>query len=520
MASSLAFVPADSANVPVRHTLQFSEQCAQSAHLRSRPQHNHSRRLLSFLNSVPNRHICRVPTHSSSIMLDPAFFFRYTEPMDNKVSLSNQGASRDEVFSQLQQLHEQDTKWHDGRVFSLVYHANDEHTEFLKKVYSLYFHENGLNPGAFPSIKKYESEVVSIAANLLGGGETAAGAMTSGGSESIMMAVKTYRDWALATKQISQPEMILSNTVHPAFDKALHYFRVKPVIVKVTDEQIADVEAIKNAITPNTIAIVGSAPQYPHGVMDPIEALAKLARANQIGMHVDACVGGFMLPFLKKLGEPIPPFDFSVEGVTSISADLHKYGFTAKGASVILYRDKDLRRFQFFVKKDWPGGLFASPSVTGTRPAGSIAAAWATLKAFGEEGYLKLYGELLATTKKFKDGLEVQNCRIVGKPVGTLLAYETLGVNMHVVADLLEKRGWFVDRQMNPDCIHLTITPAHAPIVDRYLGDLKECREFAKGHPELAREGMAAMYGMVATVPDPKMVDQFLYQYMDQRYET
>ena len=440
--------------------------------------------------------------------------------MRNKVSLPLKGTSRETVLNQLETFHQADTRWNEGRVFSLVYHAGDEHTEFLKKVYSLYFHENGLNPGAFPSLKKYEAEVVSMAANLFHGGEQAAGTMTSGGSESIMMAVKTYRDWAFATKNISAPEMILAQTVHPAFDKALHYFGVKPVVLPVTAAQTADIEAVKKAINANTIAIVGSAPQYPHGVMDPIVELAALAKSHQIGLHVDACVGGFMLPFLKKLGQNIPPFDFSVEGVTSISADLHKYGFTAKGASVIIYKDQELRRFQFFIKKDWPGGLFASPSVTGTRPAGSIAAAWATLTAFGEEGYLALYKKLLETTQKFKSGLNELGFKIVGNPVGTLMAYECTDTSIYVIADLMEKRGWFVDRQMGPDCIHLTITPAHAPSVERYLADLKECHSFAVAHPELGGEGMAAMYGMVAKMPDPTLVNQFLYQYMDDRYST
>ncbi len=441
--------------------------------------------------------------------------------MENKVSLPKSSTSRDQVFAQLQKIHEVDTRWQDGRVFSLVYPMSDEHTEFLKKVYTLYFHENGLNPGAFPSLKKFESEVVSIAANLLGGGESAAGAMTSGGSESIMMAVKTYRDQARAVKHITAPEAIIPITAHPAFDKALHYFGVKLVRVPVDQNQRADLNAVKAAINPNTIFILGSAPQYPHGVMDPIADLAKLAKEHGIGMHVDACVGGFMLPFLKMLGQDIPPFDFRVDGVTSMSADLHKYGFTAKGASVVLYKDKDLRRFQFFVSKDWPGGLFASPSVTGTRPAGSIAAAWATLQAIGEEGYLKLYRELFATTQKFKTGVESIGFKVVGNPIGTLFAYQAPSdANIHVVADLMEKKGWFVDRQMNPDSIHLTITPAHPPIVDKYLADLKASYEHAKAHPELGGEGMAAMYGMVAKIPDPTMVNQFLFQYMDQRYET
>jgi glutamate/tyrosine decarboxylase-like PLP-dependent enzyme len=254
--------------------------------------------------------------------------------------------------------------------------------------------------------------------------------------------------------------------------------------------------------------------------MDPIIDLAALAKNHGIGMHVDACVGGFMLPFLRKLGRDISPFDFSVDGVTSMSADLHKYGFTAKGASVILFKDKDLRRFQFFISKEWPGGLFASPSVTGTRPAGSIAAAWATMNALGEEGYLSLYSKLMKTVDAYRTGIEKIGFSIVGNPVGTLFAYTSNSVNMHVIADLMSVKGWFLDRQMNPDSIHLTITPANEPVIAEYLSDLKAAFDTAKAHPELAGEGMAAMYGMVAKIPDPTMVNQFLYQYMDQRSET
>jgi sphinganine-1-phosphate aldolase len=290
---------------------------------------------------------------------------------EKQITLPKTGAGRESVLKQLETLHNVDTKWREGRVFSLVYHASDEHTEFLKRVYTMYFHENGLNPGAFPSLKKFEAEVISMAANLLGSRGDVAGAMTSGGSESIMMSVKTHRDWAFATKGIKAPEMIVPMTVHPAFDKAMHYFGVKPIKIAVDAKQRVDLEAVKQALSPNTVLIVGSAPQYPHGVMDPIADLARIARDHGCGMHVDACVGGFMLPFIKKLGHEVPPFDFSVEGVTAMSADLHKYGFTAKGASCILYRDKDLRRYQFYVSKDWPGGLFASPTMTGTPPARS-----------------------------------------------------------------------------------------------------------------------------------------------------
>lgn len=440
---------------------------------------------------------------------------------ENKIQLPKTGTPRDQLLKQLQSFHDRDTNWHDGRTFSLVYHANDEHTEFLKKAYSIYFHQNGLNPSAFPSLRQLEAEVVSMAANLLGGGETAAGTMTSGGTESILMAVKSYRDRARELQPtITKPEMIVPISIHPAFDKAAHYFDVKIVKAPLDADFRVDVEAVKKLINPNTILIVGSAPQYPQGVIDPIEDLARLAKSKGIGMHVDACVGGFLLPFLKKLGHPIPPFDLSVDGVTSISADLHKYGFSSKGSSIVLYKDKDLRRYQFFILSEWPGGCFASPSMPGTRPAGAIATAWGTLRAFGESGYLEIAKTCWDNTQKMQAGIRALGLEIVGKPETTIFGFSGKNVDVYAVADQMQLRGWYVDRQQHPICLHLMITPAHTPHIEAFLKDLKECMAIVKGNPALSSEGMAAMYGMAAKVPDPSMVDQFLYRFMDERYST
>jgi glutamate/tyrosine decarboxylase-like PLP-dependent enzyme len=439
----------------------------------------------------------------------------------NKVTLPLKGMPRDQILKQLQSFHDRDTNWHDGRTFSLVYHASDEHTEFLKRAYSIYFHQNGLNPSAFPSLRQFEAEVVSMAANLLGGGADAAGTMTSGGTESILMAVKTYRDRARELQpQITKPEMIVPVSIHPAFDKAAHYFDVKIVKAPLRPDFRVDVEAVKKLITPNTILIVGSAPQYPQGVIDPIAELASLAKSKGIGMHVDACVGGFLLPFLKKIGHPIPEFDLSVDGVTSMSADLHKYGFASKGSSIILYKNKDFRRYQFFVHSEWPGGAFASPSMPGTRPAGAIATAWGTLRAFGEEGYLEIARTCLDNAKKIQNGIREMGLEIIGKPDATIFGFTGKDVDIYAVADQMQARGWYIDRQQKPTCLHLMITPAHTAHIDAFLKDLGESVAIVRKNPALSGEGMAAMYGMMAKVPDPSMVDQFLYQYMDERYST
>ncbi|MGB9594582.1 MAG: pyridoxal phosphate-dependent decarboxylase family protein, partial [Anaerolineae bacterium] len=276
---------------------------------------------------------------------------------DNPYRLPEKGIPKDEVLAAMRALREKDVKWQDGRLFSLIYYAGEEITDVLKEAALLFFSENGLNPSVFPSLRQMETEVVAISADLLGGDAQTVGNMTSGGTESILLAVKTAREWARAHRpDIRQPEMILPLTAHPAFEKAAHYFDVKPVRTAIGPDFRADVEAARAAITPRTILMVGSAPAYPFGVVDPIAEMAAIAQERGILFHVDACVGGFMLPFVRKLGYPVPDFDFRVPGVTSISADLHKYGYCVKGASVILYRDAALRRHQFFAYTDWPGG--------------------------------------------------------------------------------------------------------------------------------------------------------------------
>lgn len=426
----------------------------------------------------------------------------------------------DEVLLRLRERREKDAQWHKGRTFSLVYHAGDAHTELLQQAYRLYFAENALNPMAFPSLLQMENEVVAMTAGLLGGDDAVAGTMTSGGSESLLMAVKTYRDKARAERpELGQPEMVLPISAHPALLKAAHYLGVRPVLCPVGEDFRVDLAAVERALTDRTICIVGSAPSYPQGVVDPIERLGELALARGIGLHVDACLGGFMLPFLSKLGHAVPPFDFRVPGVTSISADLHKYGFAAKGASTILYRSEALRRHQFFAHTDWPGGLFASTTMLGTRPGGAIAAAWAALTALGEEGYLRMAAGIMQTTRALQEGISrIADLRILGRPVMSVFAFAAERTNLMAVADAMELRGWHIDRQLAPSSIHLMLTPAHAGIVAPYLHDLKECTEHVAAHPEIATQGSAAMYGMLAQIPDGGMVRELILQHIGGLY--
>ena len=400
----------------------------------------------------------------------------------NPYRLPEKGIPKDQVLAAMRALRDKDVKWQDGRLFSLVYYAGEEITDVLKEAALLFFSENGLNPSVFPSLRQMEAEVVAMSADLLGGDEQTAGNMTSGGTESILLAVKAAREWARVHRpDIRQPEMVLPLTAHPAFEKAAHYFDVRPVRTAIGPDFRADVEAARAAITPRTILMVGSAPAYPFGVVDPIADLAAIAQERGILFHVDACVGGFMLPFVRKLGHPVPDFDFRVPGVTSISADLHKYGYCVKGASVILYRDAALRRHQFFAYTDWPGGIYASPTMAGTRPAGPIAAAWAILHYLGEEGYMALAALVMDTVGRIRAGVEaIPGLRVLGQPHMSIMALASDTLNIYEVGDEMALRGWHLDRQQFPPSLHVTVMPVHAEVADAFLRDLAEATDAAR----------------------------------------
>lgn len=381
-------------------------------------------------------------------------------------------SSKENVLSQMKTMRERDVKWREGKVFSLVFAADDELAALQKEAYTLFMSENGLNPTAFPSLRQFETEVIAMSARLLGGDDEVVGNMTSGGTESLLMTVLAAREWGRA-HGITSPEMILPITAHPAFEKAAHYFNVKPIHTPIRADFRADVAAVRNAITPRTVLIIGSAPSYPHGVIDPIPDLAHIAREREILFHVDACVGGFMLPFARRLGYPIPPFDFSVDGVTSISADLHKYGYTAKGASLILYRNKKIRRHQLFAYLDWSGGIYASPTMGGTRPGGAIAAAWAVMNYLGEEGYMALTDQVMKTAITLRDGVNaIEGLYVISDPDMSVMAIGSERINVYEVGDEMTLRGWHLDRQQFPPSLHLTVMPTHARNADLFLSDL------------------------------------------------
>lgn len=389
---------------------------------------------------------------------------------------------KEELFRQMEAYKERDLNWQQGKSFCLIYYPGKEKAEMIRKAYNMFFTENALNPISFPSLKNFESEVVSMTADLMNGDEKVAGSMTGGGTESILMAVKSAREYfKKVRKKTGIPEVILPATAHPAFQKACHYFGLKAVAVPVGNDFKADVQAMSAAITRNTALIVASAPSYPQGLIDPIEEISEVARKQKILCHVDSCIGGFMLPFIKKLGYPVPAFDFALPGVTSMSVDIHKYGYSAKGASVILYRNAEIRKHQFFVYTSWSGGIYGSSAISGSRPGGSIAAAWAAIKGIGEKGYLDLAKGTMDTTDRLKEGIaRIRELRLMGKPEMSIIAFTSDSVNIYEIADELNLKGWHFERLQKPAGIHLTVSQIHGDVADAFLADLKQAVEDAK----------------------------------------
>ncbi|MFK7976107.1 MAG: aspartate aminotransferase family protein [Halioglobus sp.] len=437
--------------------------------------------------------------------------------------MPEEGRPRQEIAAQLEAFKDRDPEYKEGRVWSLVYYLDDEHSDFLKDSYHRYACENGLNPGAFKSLKKMETEVIAAAADILNGTEDVCGVVTSGGTESCLMAVKTYRDMARAQRRVKKPEMIIPTTAHVAWFKASEYFGVKIRLVPLKEDFTPDLKKLKKLINRNTVMILGSAPEYPHGTIDPIEAMGEIAQKKNIPLHVDACVGGFILPFMAMNGETIPAWDFRVPGVTSISADIHKYGYAAKGASTITYRNLDYLRYQMFAYEDWPGGVFASSALLGTRPGGAYAAAWGVTQYFGKAGYRKLAADTLDAVNQLKAGIaEIPELAVMGSPQGPLFSFRSIdpSVNIYAVGDQMDARGWQVNRNQHPPGLHAMVTAQHLRVVEPYLKDLHAAVEAVKADPTLAQQGGAATYGMMAHVPLRGMVRKKVLEMYSEQYRA
>jgi len=392
------------------------------------------------------------------------------------MALPATGLPHDQILASLETMSTHDVRWREGRAFTLAYHGGDDVIAIADEAYRRFSSANALNTDAFPSLRTIQADVVDIAIGWLGGDPGAAGFMTSGGTESILLAVKGSRERGRRERSVATPNIVLPTSAHAAFEKGCYYFGLESRRIPVRDDWRADPEAMADAVDDNTVLIVGSAPQYPQGVIDPIEAIAAIGAERGVSVHVDACMGGVMLPYLARLGHAIPPWNFAVEGVTSMSVDLHKFGYTAKGASVIAYRNKQLRSYQTYVTDNWLGGVYGSSGILGTKSGGSMAAAWAVMNHLGDDGYMRL----TVAAKKAADALVAgvkgrPSLQLRAEPDTTLVTFGAAdpdGLDIYAVADALWRRGWYVDKQGPPPSLHLTVNAIHDGKIDLFLADL------------------------------------------------
>lgn len=428
------------------------------------------------------------------------------------------GKSAAEIKAQLEAFSTRDLPWREGKTLAYIYDAGADVEEIAKWAYMRYLTENALDPTVYPSMMLMENELAAMAQAHLGGVPGVVGNFTSGGTESCMLAVKTARDWARKVKKIAEPEIILPVTAHAAFHKGAHYLDMKKVLVPVDPKTFkADPAAIEKAITPNTAMIVCSAVSYAHGVLDPIEAVGALAQKHNVLFHVDGCIGGFLLPYFKRLGAKLGEFDFRVPGVTSMSMDWHKYAYCPKGASVILHRNKDYRQHMMYAAAEWTGYTVINPTIQSTKSGGPMAAAWATLNYLGDEGYMRFAKRIYDATQIIVEGIRsTPGLRLVGEPDLNLVAFTADEFSCFHLVDAMKERRWFIQPQfglMGSEAnVHLSIGQNMFERAHEFAADLKACAgECAdKGFSQIAAMVKAEVAKGGAQDPDPKMIGQLM----------
>ena len=427
------------------------------------------------------------------------------------MQIPEKGLSKEQVLDTLQAFKSRDMDWKAGKVWCYVYNPGDDPAELVKEAYLSFLTENGLDPTVFPSMLKLETDVVRMLATLLRGDEYVVGHLTTGGTESIMLAVKTARDRArVLHPEITRPEMVLPKTAHASFHKAAHYLGVTPVVVDINPGTFkVEANTMQAAITDNTILLVASSPSYSQGVIDPIEEIGALALEKSLLFHVDGCVGGIHLSFMRKLGYEVPDFDFSVPGVTSISADLHKYGYAAKGASCVMYRNKEIRKYQIFACTDTTAYTLINPTMLSTKSGGPMAGAWAILTYLGEEGFMHIIKTVQEATQKLIDGINaIPELEVLGQPAMCMFSFKSDLINVYQLADAMAKRGWYIQGQfstpLTPRNLHISVNYGTTHQADALLKDLRECVEEVKGINPIDSEGIRALVGAALQSPDPE----------------
>lgn len=389
------------------------------------------------------------------------------------------GRPTGDVLADMESMRAADVRWRDGRAFTLAYNAGPEVLALAEEAYRRFSGENALNTDAFPSLRRMQNDVVRHALAWTHGDSDAAGFMTSGGTESLILAVRAAMKRAgREGRTLPRPNVVLPTSAHAAFEKAADYFGVENRRIDVRADWRADTQAMIDAVDDQTVLIVGSAPSYPQGVVDDIAPLARVASAMRFNCHVDACMGGVTLAYMERAGLAVPRWDFRVEGVTSISVDLHKYGYTSKGAGVLLHRNKFLRADQTFITDNWLGGTYGSSGILGTKSGGPVAAAWAVLHHLGDDGYERLTLAARRTALRIAGFVEQHpSLELRAPPDTTLLCFgvaDELRHDVFAVADAVNSRGWYVDKQSPPKSVHLTVNAVHELVVEEFLSDLED----------------------------------------------
>ena len=439
--------------------------------------------------------------------------------------LPRSGKNRNELMAVVDEYQSLDsTNWRQGKVSGTVYGGGSALTNIISEVYHKFVWTNPLHADVFPALRKMEAEIVRMSCNLFHGDpNNSCGCVTSGGTESILLACKAYRDWAIE-KGIKKPEIVCPISAHAAFEKAAQCFRMRLIQIPVDPlTRKVDVNAMKKAISRNTCMLVGSTPPYPHGVLDPIEEIASLGSYYKIPVHVDACLGGFLIPFMEEAGFPIPLCDFRVPGVTSISADTHKYGYAPKGSSVILYSSKKWINYQYFVSPDWQGGIYATPMFAGSRSGATVAACWATMVHIGHNGYIERTKKIIKTARYIEAGLrKIPNIFVFGRPEMSVIGFGSLDFDIFRLSSALVQRGWNLNSLQFPASIHICCCLPHTQpgVADNLIRDVEECVAEIMEAPGEKVTGAGAMYGMAQALPDRSIVSDLATVFIDSYYDA
>ncbi|MEI2716750.1 MAG: aspartate aminotransferase family protein [Candidatus Nanopelagicales bacterium] len=463
-------------------------------------------------------------------MSDDAFvdgFWPYRNDADNYREIPAEPVDRAEVLARIQRMARREDETGDqGRVSGSLYSGDHDHYRYLGDVFSEFSHANVLQRDMYPSATKFEGEIIAMVLAMLHGDEAgwgACGVVTSGGSESLITALYAYREQARADRGVEHPNVVMPLTAHVALDKGAHWMGVEMRHAPVGPDFRADVAAMAELLDDNTIALVGSAVNYPHGLIDPISEMSDLAQERGVGLHVDGCLGGFLLPWVEQVGYPVPPWDFRVPGVTSISADTHKYGYALKGTSTLLYRSRELRRHQYFTYPDWPGGLYLSPGLAGSRSGGLIASTWAAMVTTGRSGYLQAASEIMAAAEVIRAGVaDIDGIEVIGDPLWVVAFRATdAEIDIYLVNDRLKELGWRLNSLQLPPALHFCVTRPNTRdgVADGFVAALRDAVAYAREHAgEPAASG--AMYGFGGTPQGNATLTELMAGVLDAMHEV